>query len=153
MIWACLTIVFTIVMFNVLVAVVCDINSNLEENSIKYDNTIKLNMVIEVCQFRRTFSTGIYRYFCCRKSDEVGKRRNSSYEQSYLIYEKKEEVKNMQEQENEAIEDARQSLDKLIKIRNQNEEILLSEDELGGKLRENQQKIENLLLNYTNKEI
>lgn len=148
-----LTIVTTIVMFNVLVALVTEQYGNLVKNDKKKDNILQLGMVIEICQFRRTFSYMIHRFCCCKKKIEVKRLQNTDYSQAYLCYRKTEIQKTMKDLEDEAVEDVKLSLENLIQVRTENKAILFAEEQLSVRLKENEKKIEGLLTRISDKEI
>ena len=50
--WALVTLVFTVVMFNVLIAVIESSYKNLVMDDPKVETMEKLEMILEICQFR-----------------------------------------------------------------------------------------------------
>jgi hypothetical protein len=66
--WASFTVVCTIVMFNVLIALVTEHYEKLQDNDVRIDTISKLKMVIEVCRFRVGIINGLGRC-CCIKQE------------------------------------------------------------------------------------
>jgi hypothetical protein len=59
--WALVTVVFTIVLFNVLIAVIEKSYKDLVAKDAIVDMTEKLEMIIEICELRIL----LYKIFCC----------------------------------------------------------------------------------------
>lgn len=59
--WALVTVVFTIVMFNVLIAVIEKSYKDLVAEDAIVEMTEKLEMIIEICELRIL----LYKFFCC----------------------------------------------------------------------------------------
>merc|ERR1712232_683228 len=54
--WVIFTVIFTIVIFNVLIALVTNVYSDLDDNKVAIETREKLVMIVEVCQFRVYFT-------------------------------------------------------------------------------------------------
>jgi Na+/melibiose symporter-like transporter len=59
--WALVTVVFTIVMFNVLIAVIEKSYKDLVAEDALVETTEKLEMILEICELRIL----LYKFFCC----------------------------------------------------------------------------------------
>jgi hypothetical protein len=66
--WALVTVVFTIVLFNVLIAVIEKSYKDLVAEDPIVEITEKLEMIIEICELRIL----LYKFFCCGCTRSVG---------------------------------------------------------------------------------
>lgn len=93
-VWSIFTIIFTIVLFNLLIVLINGKYEKLVENNTRTNTREQLGLVIEVCQLRVTIQK-YYLKFCLRKTDkQYIAARNTRMKYSYLIYESAIDVNN-----------------------------------------------------------
>ena len=143
-IWGGFTVVFTIVVFNVLVALVTDKYAYLVENEKRIDNMLKLGMIIEVCQFRRTLLEGVNRFILCRKKKNF-ELHSDSFRQAYQIYNKTQHKKTEEELSEESITRTRTTQSDLARMKQAFDEILTVEDAQAAYVTENRKKLDKIL--------
>ena len=130
--WILFTVVFTIVIFNVLIALVTEAYEDLVSDNVRIDNQTKLAMIIETVLFRRVWD-GIKRCACgCRRRVP----RPDKSKNFYLVYKSRKKEESEAEWRREVLDRLEALGGQLGKVNAKSATIVESEREICEKMSE-----------------